>query len=328
MALGLYQGGVRGALAAWVGFTLPSAIILILFALGIANYGEVISAAALHGLKVIAVAVVLQAIWGMAQTACADKRRMSLMAIAACVTLQAQSPWIQVVIATAGIVGVFLLDAELKTEHDLFPLRIHRIEGVFWLALFFCLLFGLPFLAHTFPHQMLSLIDSFFRAGALVFGGGHVVLPLLQAELVPSGWIDNETFLAGYGAAQAVPGPLFALAAFLGASMKVPPTGWIGGILSLVAIFVPSFLIIVGVFPFWEQLRLNRRARAALAGINAAVVGLLVAAFYTPVWTSAVHAPEDFALVLTALVALMVWKLPSWSVVVGGGVAAWALSKS
>ena len=175
------------------------------------------------------------------------------------------------------------------------------------------------------PSQPLALLDAFYRAGALVFGGGHVVLPLLQAEVVPPGWVGHDSFLAGYGAAQAVPGPLFTFAAFLGAAMTTAPSGWAGGLLCLAAIFLPSFLLVAGALPFWERLRRHAPAQAALAGVNAAVVGLLLAALYDPVWTAAIHTPKDFALALIALVALMAWKLPPWGVVLATGVAGWLL---
>jgi len=203
---------------------------------------------------------------------------------------------------------------------------VRRRVGLFWLALFFALLLGLPLLAAVFPNQTLAMVDAFYRAGSLVFGGGHVVLPLLQAEVVPTGWVDNDAFLAGYGAAQAVPGPLFTFAAFLGASMNQAPTGWLGGLICLLAIFAPSFLLVVGALPFWEHLRRNLRTQAALLGINAAVVGLLLAALYQPVWTSAIHGPQDFGLALVALVALMFWKLPPWLVVLGSGILGGLLS--
>ena len=203
---------------------------------------------------------------------------------------------------------------------------MRRRVGLFWLALFFALLLGLPLLAAVFPNQTLAMVDAFYRAGSLVFGGGHVVLPLLQAEVVPTGWVDNDAFLAGYGAAQAVPGPLFTFAAFLGASMNQAPTGWLGGLICLLAIFAPSFLLVVGALPFWEHLRRNLRTQAALLGINAAVVGLLLAALYQPVWTSAIHGPQDFGLALVALVALMFWKLPPWLVVLGSGILGGLLS--
>jgi chromate transporter len=225
------------------------------------------------------------------------------------------------VIVAAGIIGVLLLRPEPVAAPEPLPLALSRRAGIVWLALFLALLVGLPILAVLAPMPALSLVDAFFRAGALVFGGGHVVLPLLQAAVVPAGWVDGQTFLAGYGAAQAVPGPLFTFAAFLGASMKSGPSGWPGGLLCLAAIFAPSFLLVAGVLPFWEALRRNAHMRAALAGINAAVVGVLLAALYDPVWVQAVGAPRDFALALVAFVALMVWKLPPWLVVLACGVA-------
>ncbi|SPC06689.1 chromate efflux transporter [Cupriavidus oxalaticus] len=327
IALGLSRSGYAGALAAWAGFTLPSAIALILFALGMASYGDAIPAGVLHGLKVVAVAVVAQAVWGMARNLCPDAPRITIMAAATCLVLLVPSAWGQVgVIAIAAVIGLLLFKPQQGPAHDPLPIAITRRVGLFWLTLFFALLMGLPLLTTLFPNQALSMVDAFYRAGSLVFGGGHVVLPLLQAEVVPTGWVSNDAFLAGYGAAQAVPGPLFTFAAFLGASMNQTPTGWLGGLICLLAIFAPSFLLVVGALPFWERLRRNPRTQAALSGINAAVVGLLLAALYQPVWTSAIHAPNDFGLALVALVALMFWKLPPWLVVVGSGVAGWLLS--
>ncbi|SPC06640.1 chromate efflux transporter [Cupriavidus oxalaticus] len=327
IALGLSRSGYAGALAAWAGFTLPSAIALILFALGMASYGDAIPAGVLHGLKVVAVAVVAQAVWGMARNLCPDAPRITIMAAATCLVLLVPSAWGQVgVIAIAAVIGLLLFKPQQGPAHDPLPIAITRRVGLFWLTLFFALLMGLPLLTTLFPNQALSMVDAFYRAGSLVFGGGHVVLPLLQAEVVPTGWVSNDAFLAGYGAAQAVPGPLFTFAAFLGASMNQTPTGWLGGLICLLAIFAPSFLLVVGALPFWERLRRNPRTQAALSGINAAVVGLLLAALYQPVWTSAIHAPNDFGLALVALVALMFWKLPPWLVVIGSGVAGWLLS--
>ncbi|EAU0274680.1 chromate efflux transporter [Salmonella enterica] len=327
IALGLSRSGYAGALAAWAGFTLPSAIALILFALGIASYGDAMPSGVLHGLKVVAVAVVAQAVWGMARNLCPDAPRITIMAAATCFVLLVPSALGQVgVIAVAAVIGLLLFKPQQGTAHDPLPIAMRRRVGLFWLTLFFALLMGLPLLTATFPNQTLSMVDAFYRAGSLVFGGGHVVLPLLQAEVVPSGWVSNDAFLAGYGAAQAVPGPLFTFAAFLGASMNQTPSGWLGGLVCLLAIFAPSFLLVVGALPFWERLRRNSRTQAALLGINAAVVGLLLAALYQPVWTSAIHAPQDFGLALVALVALMFWKLPPWLVVVGSGVAGWLLS--
>ncbi|EPK9824578.1 chromate efflux transporter, partial [Pseudomonas aeruginosa] len=327
IALGLSRSGYRGALAAWLGFTLPSAIALIFFALGIASYGDAMPAGVLHGLKVVAVAVVAQAVWGMARNLCPDAPRISIMAAATCFVLLVPSAWGQVsVIILAAIVGLLLFKPQQGEAHDPLPISVRRRVGLFWLALFFALLLGLPLLTAVFPNQTLAMVDAFYRSGSLVFGGGHVVLPLLQAEVVPTDWVDNDAFLAGYGAAQAVPGPLFTFAAFLGASMNQAPTGWLGGLICLLAIFAPSFLLVVGALPFWEHLRRNLRTQAALLGINAAVVGLLLAALYQPVWTSAIHGPKDFGLALVALVALMFWKLPPWLVVLGSGILGGLLS--
>lgn len=327
IALGLSRAGFMGSLAAWCGFTLPSALLLILFALGISHYGDTIPAGFLHGLKIAAVAVVAQAIWGMARQLCPDTPRATIMVIAASLILLFPSAWIQVaVIVLAGFLGLTLFKPKAITGYEPLPRLIIRRVGFICLSIFFILLVVLPLLSSAFPSTTVALIDTFYRAGSLVFGGGHVVLPLLQAEVVPNGWVDNDTFLAGYGAAQAVPGPLFTFAAFLGASMSTEPTGFTGGLIALVAMFIPSFLLVIGALPFWEQLRRYPRTHTALLGINAAVVGLLVAAFYNPVWTSAIHAPQDFALALVALLALMMWKLPPWLVVIGSGVLAWLVS--
>ncbi|WP_201558082.1 chromate efflux transporter [Psychrobacter sp. 72-O-c] len=327
IAIGLTRAGYTGALAAWIGFTLPSAIALILFAIGITSYGDIIPMGVLHGLKVAAVAVVAQAVWGMGRNLCTDVTRVTIMAIAACFVLSVPSALGQVsVITIAALIGLVLFKPEKTVAHDPLPITIRRRVGLFWLILFFALLIGLPLLSALYPSHTLAIIDTFFRAGSLVFGGGHVVLPLLQAEVIPAGWISNDTFLAGYGAAQAVPGPLFTFAAFLGGSMNQVPSGWLGGMICLVAIFAPSFLLVLGVLPFWESLRQNLRTRAALSGVNAAVVGLLLAALYQPVWTSAIIEAKDFGLALIALVALMFWKFPAWLVVISCGVAGWLLT--
>ncbi|WP_035627212.1 chromate efflux transporter [Herminiimonas sp. CN] len=327
MAIGLTRAGFAGALAAWAGFTLPSALALILFAQGLASWGDAVPAGLLHGLKVVAVAVVAQAVWGMARSLCTDTARITIAAGAACTALLWPTAWGQIgVIAAAAVLGLLLFKPLPVGNHEPLPILIGRRTAVMLLGLFFALLLGLPVWVQVWPNQALALVDAFYRAGALVFGGGHVVLPLLQAEVVPNGWVSNQTFLAGYGAAQAVPGPLFTFAAFLGAAMNGAPSGVAGGLLCLLAIFAPSFLLVAGVLPFWEQLRRHVRTRAALAAVNAAVVGLLLAAFYNPVWTNAVQAPGDFGLALIGLVALMFWKLPPWLVVLGCGMAGWLLS--
>ncbi|MCK9503175.1 MAG: chromate efflux transporter [Porticoccaceae bacterium] len=327
IALGLSRSGYAGALAAWIGFTLPSAIALILFALGLGHYGDRVPPGALHGLKVAAVAVVAQAVWGMARNLCPDIPRITIMALATCAVLLAPSAVGQLgVILVAALIGLLLLKPEVGTDQDPLPIIVRRPMAFFWLILFFSLLIGLPLLAMLIPSQTLALVDTFYRTGSLVFGGGHVVLPLLQAEVVPAGWVDNDTFLAGYGAAQAIPGPLFTFAAFLGAAMDQTPGGWLGGVICLLAIFAPSFLLVMAVLPFWESLRRNAHTQAALLGINASVVGLLLAALYQSVWSSAIHAPQDFGLALLALVALMFWKLPPWLVVIACGLGGWLLS--
>ena len=322
IALGLSRAGYAGALAAWAGFTLPSALALILLALGLASYADAIPAGLLQGLKLAAVAVVAQAVWGMARKLCPDPPRITLMAAATGLVLLVPSAWAQAgVIASAALAGLWLFQPRQEPVHDPLPIALRRRTGLCWLALFLALLAGLPLLSVLYPGQALATVDAFYRAGSLVFGGGHVVLPLLQAELEPTGWVGHDAFLAGYGATQAVPGPLFTFAAFLGASMNQAPTGWLGGLVCLLAIFAPSFLLVVGALPFWEALRRHTRTQAALSGINAAVVGLLLAALYQPVWTSAVHAPPDFVLVLLAWLALETWKLPPWLVVAGSAVA-------
>ena len=326
IALGFSRAGYTGALAAWAGFTLPSAFILILFAIGISTMGNTFPTGALQGLKIVAVAVVAQAVWGMARSLCTDSARITIMMLATCAVLLVPSVWSQVgVIILAGIAGIAMFKPAQLAAHDPLPIHISRKTGSIWLGVFFVLLIGLPLAAETFSNQSLAIVDAFYRAGSLVFGGGHVVLPLLQSEVVPTGWVDEQVFLAGYGATQAMPGPLFTFSAFLGASMTTGPTGWMGGMIALIAIFIPSFLLVVGALPFWEQLRQNLRTQAALAGINASVVGLLLAALYQPVWTSAILSAQDFGLALIAFVALMYWKLPPWLVVIAGGLAGWLL---
>ena len=326
MVVGLSRAGYLGALAAWIGFTLPSAVALIVFALGLSRYGSLIPAGALHGLKVAAVAVVAQAVWGMARSLCPDAPRITLMALAAVAVSLVPSPACQLgVMVAAGLIGARRFRSGTAVPHE--PLSVPVGHGVALLCLgaFAALLVGLPFAARASGDHAVALFDAFYRAGALVFGGGHVVLPLLQAAVVPPGWVDNDTFLAGYGAAQAVPGPLFTFAAFLGAAGTSTPNGWAGGALCVIAIFAPSFLLVFGALPFWERLRRHGATRAALAGVNAAVVGLLLAALYHPVWTSAVLTPPDFALALLALVALAVWRVPPWAVVLACALAGWGL---
>jgi len=327
MALGLSRCGYRGAVAAWAGFTLPSAVLLVLCAQGLARHADAMPAGLLQGLKIAAVAVVAQAVWGMARAFCTDVPRLLLMAAVACFVVWVPSTWAQVgSMGVAAVAGLWLRSPATAPLHDVVAVAVRPAAGLLWLGLFLALLLGLPALHALYPNQVLALLDTFYRAGSLVFGGGHVVLPLLQSEVVPSGWVSADTFLAGYGLAQAVPGPLFTFAAFLGASLQASPTGWLGASLCLAAIFAPSFLLVVGVLPFWEPLRRTARMRAALAGINAAVVGLLLAALYTPMWTDTIHTWLDVALTLMAGLALMVFKWPAWLVVPGAGAAAAGLA--
>ncbi len=327
IALGLARAGYSGAVAAWVGFTMPSAIAMILFAKGLESHRDLLSSGILHGLKIAAVAVVAQAVWGMARNFCRGAHRVTLMVIAAAIALMMPSIPAQIgVMALSGLAGLLLFSAEKAEAHEPLPITLTHRAGMLWLALFFVLLIGLPILAGVIHGHFIAEVDAFYRAGALVFGGGHVVLPLLQAAVVPSGWVGNEAFLAGYGAAQALPGPLFTFAAFLGGSMSTEPSGWAGGMVCLIAIFAPSFLLVMGALPVWERLRRNLRARSALSGINAAVVGLLLAALYRPVWTSTIHQPEDFGLALIFLVALIFWKVPPWLVVIASGATGWLLA--
>ncbi len=326
IAIGIFRAGLLGGLAAWVGFTLPSAIALVVFGLGIRGL-DLSGAGWLHGLKIVAVAVVAQAVWGMARSLCPDRERASIAILAALAGSVWPTPGGQVlVIALAGLAGLRLFPGSASAAVSLVRVPITRALGVGALALFFALLLGLPILRYFIPSHPLAVFDSFYRTGSLVFGGGHVVLPLLQAEVVPPGWVSNEAFLAGYGAAQAVPGPLFTFAAYLGAVMETAPGGWAGAALALVAIFLPAFLLVVGALPFWEALRGRPAFQAALRGINGAVVGLLLAALYHPVWTSAIQGPTDFALALAAFGLLALWAAPPWLVVALAAAGGWGLA--
>ncbi len=317
IAVGIARAGVPGAVAAWLGFTLPSAIALVLFALGVSALTGSVEAGWLHGLKIVAVAVVAQAVWGMARVLCPDPQRVTLAILAAIVTLSWPTAVGQVLsLAVAGLIGWLILAPANPGTDEHRPFPISRRLGVAAWVIFFAFLFSLPALRQIAPSHPLQVFDSFFRVGSLVFGGGHVVLPLLQAEVVGPGWVTNEQFVAGYGATQAVPGPLFTFSAYLGAVMTAAPNGWTGGMLTLGAIFLPSFLLVIGALPFWDLLRANSAFQSALGGINAAVVGLLLAALYNPVWTSAIHSRADFGLGLVAFGMLAFWKLPPWVVVV------------
>ena len=317
IAIGILRARFLGAIAAWIGFTLPSALALIAFAFGIGAFAGASDAGWLHGLKVVAVAVVAQAVWGMARSLCPDREPATIAILAAIFTLAWPSAIGQLSsIVIAGLVGAVIFPGPTSASPSQMRFPIGKKTGIAAWVIFFALLLGLPFYRQIAPSHALEVFDSFFRVGSLVFGGGHVVLPLLQTEVVGPGWVTNEQFVAGYGATQAVPGPLFTFAAYLGAVMSSEPNGWTGAFLALAAIFLPSFLLVTGALPFWDLLRSVRIFQSALKGINAAVVGLLLAALYNPLWTSAIDSPADFALGLVAFGLLMFWKFPPWLVVV------------
>ena len=320
MAVGLMRAGPLGMAAAWVAFTLPSALLMLAFAYGVTHADRAgLAGGWLAGLKVAAVAIVADAVLGMAKNLCPDRTRRSLALVAAAAAALVPGALGQIgVIAGGALIGlaVIRLDGVAVTE----PARHHlpgRAASLAAFALFALLLVGLPVLAQVTGNAGISLVDTLYRAGALVFGGGHVVLPLIEAELVKPGGLTREVFLAGYGAAQAVPGPLFSFAAYVGAVMPVAPNGLAGGLLALVAVFLPSALLVYGALRFWTRLSTDRRVRDALAGINAAVVGLLGAALWDPVISSGITSNRAFALALIAYLALVLWRVPPWAVVAG-----------
>ncbi len=318
LAIGLTRAGWLGALAAWCGFTLPSAFALILFAYGIEHWGTLAGSGAVHGLKVAAVAVVAQAVWGMAKNLCPDRMRAAMALVAALLVLVLPTALSQVIaITVAGVVGWRLLELPPQQAVVHRSYGVSRRAGAIALVLFFGLLAGLPIIAAVTQSLLWTVIEGFYRAGALVFGGGHVTV-------VPAGVVTNEQFLAGYGAAQAVPGPLFTFAAYLGAVMHGPFAGWTGGIALLVVIFVPAFLLVVGAVPFWDALRQRKGVQSAMAGVNAAVVGILLAALYDPVWTSAIHTRTDFATALAAFALLVYARVSPVIVVFLAAAVGWA----
>lgn len=323
-ALGLLRGGPLGAFAAWTAFTLPSAILLVLFAYGAAAFGGPIGGGIITGLKIVAVAIVAQAVWGMARNLCPDRERATIALGAVLIIVFMTGVLGQAAAIAAGAVAGLVYcrnhQAEI-TRHIEFP--VSRLFGAISLSLFIALLVGLPIVTSATSSQGFSVFDSFYRAGSLVFGGGHVVLPLLETEVVQRGWVSHDQFLAGYGAAQAVPGPLFTFAAYLGTVLEHAPNGLAGAGIALIAIFLPGFLILLGVIPFWDSFRKRESAQALMRGANAAVVGILGAALYDPVFTSAIVGPRQFALALTCFVLLMAWKAAPWIVVLvaaAGGV--------
>ncbi|MGJ4940451.1 chromate efflux transporter [Bradyrhizobium sp. HKCCYLS1011] len=315
-SIGLMRAGYLGALAAWTGFTLPSAIALILFAYGASALSGPLGNGLLHGLKLTAVAIVAQAVWGMARTLCPDRERASIAVAAALLILFSTQSLVQIgAILLGGLAGLLLCRSEATVPSGHVEMPVSRTAGLVALAAFFLLLVSLPLLRAATGSSGVALFDAFYRSGALVFGGGHVVLPLLREAFVTPGWLSDDAFLAGYGAAQAVPGPLFTFAAYLGAVVTPEPHGLAGAVLGLVGIFLPGILILLGALPFWDSFRRRAGAQAMMRGVNAAVVGLLGAALYNPVWTSSVHNGRDFGLALVGFVLLTAWRAPPLVVV-------------
>ncbi|MGO9514499.1 MAG: chromate efflux transporter [Steroidobacteraceae bacterium] len=316
-SIGLMRAGYLGGLAAWMGFTLPSAVALVLVAKATTTAGGPIGMGLLHGLKLVAVAIVAQAVWGMARTLCPDRQRASIAAIAALIVLMSGSSIAQIAaILLGGIAGFWLCRASTSAPTGAIAVRVSRRTGLVSLAIFTVLLIGPLLLSGAALPPGVALFDAFYRSGALVFGGGHVVLPLLRNAFVTPGWVSDEAFLAGYGAAQAIPGPLFTFAAYLGAVVAVSPHGLKGAALGLTGIFLPGMLILIAALPFWQTLRARADAQATMRGINAAVVGLLGSALYNPVWTSSVRTLSDFAVALVGFVLLTVWRAPPLLVVI------------
>ncbi len=316
IAIGLMRAGLPGAFLAWLGFTLPSAVMMVAFAYGVRDIGNVEDEAWLHGLKLAAVAIVAFAVWGMARNLAPDKERATIAVAAAVLALSWHAAVAQIaIIALAGLVGWRLFFSPGSEPAADLPVTVGRKTAIGAWVLFFALLGGLPVAAALAHTHTLDVFDSFYRTGSLVFGGGHVVLPLLQREVVAPGWVTSDDFLAGYGAAQAVPGPLFTLSAYLGAIMGPEPNGIPGAAIALVAIFLPSFLLVIGGLPAWSLIRRSPSLVASLRGVNAAVVGLLLAALYSPVFTSSVESVDDFSLAIAAFGLLAFWRAPPWLVV-------------
>ncbi len=330
MALGLQRAGYGGMLAAWFAFTMPSVVLLVAFAYGVAAAGDLSEAGWISGLKAAAVGVVAHAVLGMARSLTPDAPRASIAAAAMIIVLLLPNPFVLVAaIAAAGVIGLLWLRPETEEQRpeDAFTVRVSRRAAACCLGLFALLLAGLPLLAAAVQQGWIVLADLFYRAGSLVFGGGHVVLPLLQAETVHTGLVESDTFLAGYGAAQAVPGPLFTFAGFLGASAEGQPSGMAGALMAVLAIFLPAALLVLGALPFWEGLRRSATARRALMGVNAGVVGILAAALYDPVFTAGVleGGLAALSIAVVSFVALNSWRAPAWAVVIAAGLLGWVI---
>jgi len=313
----LRGGGLAGGLAAWLGFTLPSALLMFAFALGAAHLAGASAAGVVHGLKLVAVAVVAQAVWGMARTLTPDRQRIAIALAAIAIVVLADGPAGQLAaIAVGALAGYWLCQGPVAQPDGQLAMPVSRRAGCAAFVLFALLLVGLPLLAGLAAYRPLMLFDAFYRSGALVFGGGHVVLPMLQAETVATGWVSNEAFLAGYGLAQALPGPVFAFAAFLGAQAGMTAGAPTGAALALLGLFLPGLLLVYGTLPFWDSVRRRAAGRRAMMGANAAVVGILAAALYHPVWTGAVFDIRDAAIALGGFMLLTVCRAPSWLVVI------------
>jgi chromate transporter len=328
LSIGLMRAGYLGGIAAWTGFTLPSAIALVLFAYGAHALVGPIGVGLLHGLELVAVAIVAQAVFGMARTLCPDRQRASIAAVATALVLYSSSSIIQIgAILLGGVAGLLVCRTSAPVSTAPVAVPVSRRVGIASLLVFVLLLFGLPLFRGFGPPRGVALFSAFYRSGALVFGGGHVVLPLLRDAFVAPGWVSDNTFLAGYGAAQAVPGPLFTFAAYLGTVVQPSPHGVLGAALGLVGIFLPGMLILLGALPFWDSLRARSGAQAAMRGINAAVVGLLGAALYNPLWTSTINTPGDFSMALIGFVLLTMWRAPPLLVVIINVLAGIALAQ-
>ncbi|CAH1213045.1 putative chromate transport protein [Paenibacillus allorhizoplanae] len=316
IGIGTIRAGLLGGFIAWLGFTLPSVIALVLFALVVKGF-DIGNVGWIHGLKIVAVAIVAQAILGMGQKLTPDRKRVTIAIVSATITLIWQTTIAQIaLIALAALIGVLLYREKTDVERPELQIPVSRTIGLICLVLFFAILVGLPILRGISTQHWLALFDSFYRSGSLVFGGGHVVLPLLEREMLPTGWVSKENFLSGYGVTQAVPGPLFTFASYLGAING----GILGAAIATFAIFLPAYLLVIGTLPFWNVLRSNPKIQGALTGINSAVVGILLAAFYNPIWTSAIIDPADFALAAILFILLVFWKLPPWVIVIAGAI--------
>jgi len=326
-SIGLIRAGYLGALAAWTGFTLPSAAALVLFAYGVGALSGPIGAGLLHGLKLTAVAIVAQAVWGMSRNLCPDRERASIAVVAAIIILFSTASIAQIgAIVLGGLAGLWLCRSDAPAPSGRVDIPVSRTVGLISLGIFFVLLAGLPALRGLTGSTGVALFDAFYRSGALVFGGGHVVLPLLREAFVTPGWLSDDAFLAGYGAAQAVPGPLFTFASYLGTVVSTEPHGLAGAALGLVGIFLPGILVLLGALPFWDSFRKRAGAQAMMRGVNAAVVGLLGAALYDPVWTTTVHSPRDFGIALVGFILLVAWRTPPLVVVAFSAAAGTAMA--